>query len=165
MDDVIQREEFVSVFKLMFAAWRATQQNLSGYGAISAALSMVASLLFWCVAVLVVLAIFGVNFLSIYIPLSTIVIGLGFALGERARVIIIIIRASVGCMQRTYSCTCMRMPVYTDFAIVHIRIPCVHMHAHAYARTIHFSPSLLRPRLSIIDRSIRVCASYCTVRR
>ena len=53
----------------------------TGYGAISAALAMIASLVFWCAIVLIVLAIYGLDPLSVYIPLST--VSRVFFMGEK----------------------------------------------------------------------------------
>jgi hypothetical protein len=74
-------EEFVNAVKLMRNAWVSTAKSLESYGAMSGALSMIAGAVYWLVILIVVLSIFGVNFLSVWAPLSTMVIGLSFALG------------------------------------------------------------------------------------
>ena len=81
----MRRDEFVNALKLMYGAWRGTQTSLGSYGGISGALTVVAGAVYWLVCVLALLAIYDVDFSRVWIPVSTLVMGLGFALGPPAQ--------------------------------------------------------------------------------
>lgn len=78
---VITKSEFVSCFALMFTGWTSTQTALQSYGGISNAIRMLADSIYWIAMFLIVLAIFGVDFSKVIVPLGTIIISLGFAVG------------------------------------------------------------------------------------
>lgn len=80
-DGIVSRDEFISSFSLMFNAWEATRTALQSYGGISDAIRMLTDTVLWIVLFLITLAIYGVNFSTALVPLSTTIIGLGFALG------------------------------------------------------------------------------------
>lgn len=77
----ISKSEFVSCFSLMFNAWNSTRTNLQSYGAISNAIKMLAGSIYWFAMLLIVLAIYGVNFTNVLVSMGTLLVSLSFAVG------------------------------------------------------------------------------------
>jgi hypothetical protein len=69
----------------MFGAWGATRTALGSYGGVSSAIAMVAGALYWVACALALLFTFEVSLSAVWVPLSTLVMGLGFALGPPAQ--------------------------------------------------------------------------------
>lgn len=77
----VNRASFVTAARLMAGARKSTQTALGSYGGVSGAVSLLAAAAFWIVYAIVVLAIYQVSFFAVFVPLSSLILGLGFALG------------------------------------------------------------------------------------
>jgi hypothetical protein len=64
----------------MATAWAATQKSLESYGGLSGALHILANLIYFLAELILVLAIYQIDFNSVYLPISTVIISLSFAL-------------------------------------------------------------------------------------
>ena len=78
---ILARDDFVNALKIMREAWCATQMSLQSYGGISGAIAVLANIIYFLIEFIVVLAIYNVNFYSIYLPISTTLISLSFVVG------------------------------------------------------------------------------------
>jgi hypothetical protein len=80
-DGVITRDEMTSAFTLFLAGWTSTKAGLESYSGISGALQMIFEAIYWVLSFFCTLAIFGVDFTQVLVPLGTVVISLSFAFG------------------------------------------------------------------------------------
>ncbi|RYF36737.1 MAG: mechanosensitive ion channel family protein, partial [Cytophagaceae bacterium] len=75
------RDEFVNSILIMYMSLQSTQGALASYGGVSGAVRILVNLIHIITLVLIVLAIYEVNISQSLVPLTTMLIGFGFALG------------------------------------------------------------------------------------
>ena len=62
-------------------AWYASATALGSYGGLNGALRIMANLLYFLASFIIVLSIYRIDFSSVWLPLSTVIISLSFAVG------------------------------------------------------------------------------------
>jgi len=85
---MVSRDEFANSLLLMHQAWASTKTALASYSGIGGAIRILANAVYWVLQVIVVLAIYDVNLNNVLVPMTTLVIAFGFAVGPTIQRII-----------------------------------------------------------------------------
>ena len=75
------REEFVNCLHIMTTAWYSSGTALGSYGGLNGALRIMADVCLFLACFIIVLSVFRIDFSSVWLPLSTVIISLSFAVG------------------------------------------------------------------------------------